>query len=97
MKGDAMNNGLTRKQEAVLRYIFEETMRNGFQPTFLGIATHLGSPNRNAALCHIKALRLKGYLGGSTNESRALRLLKTPEGETFSGFVPRKEGRDDRC
>jgi SOS-response transcriptional repressor LexA len=82
-----MKDGLTRKQEMVLRHIFEVTMRDGYQPTFLEIAAHLGSGNRTTAMCHIKALRLKGYVGSSTNESRALRLLKTPSGEPFVGFV----------
>jgi SOS-response transcriptional repressor LexA len=88
-----MNGDLTLKQEMVLRHIFEVTMRDGYQPTFLEIAAHLESGNRTAALCHIKALRLKGYVGPSTNESRALRLLKTPEGRPFEGFTC-KGGRD---
>jgi SOS-response transcriptional repressor LexA len=82
-----MKDGLTRKQEMVLRHIFEVTMRRGFQPSFIEVAEHFGWTNRTAALCHIKALRLKGYVGPSTNESRALRLLKTPEGTEFMGFV----------
>jgi SOS-response transcriptional repressor LexA len=82
-----MNNDLTRKQEAVLRHIFGETMRNGYQPSFMEVCTHFGWSNRNATQCFVVALRRKGYIGPGTNESRALRLLKTPEGGPFTGFV----------
>jgi SOS-response transcriptional repressor LexA len=90
-----MKDGLTRRQEQVLRRIFEETMRNGYQPSFMEVCSHFGWSNRNATQCHVKALRLKGYLGGSTNESRALRLLKTPSGGPFVGFVCKEKAVEE--
>jgi SOS-response transcriptional repressor LexA len=88
-----MKDCLTLKQERVFRWIFEETMRRGFQPSFIEVAEHFGWTNRNATQCHVNALRLKGYVGASTSESRALRLLRTPDGEPFTGFVC-KRGSD---
>jgi SOS-response transcriptional repressor LexA len=82
-----MKDGLTLKQERVFRWIFEETMRRGFQPSFIEVAEHFGWTNRNATQCHVNALRLKGYVGASTSESRALRLLRKPDGSEFTGFV----------
>jgi SOS-response transcriptional repressor LexA len=90
-----MKDGLTLKQEMVLRHIFEVTMRDGYQPTFLQIAAHLGSGNKTAALCHVEALRLKGYVGSSTNESRALRLLKKPDGTEFTGFACKEKAVEE--
>jgi repressor LexA len=78
---------LTRQQELVYRWIFEETMRRGFQPSLMEVADHFGWGNRTAAHCHIKALRLKGFVGPLTNESRALRLLRCPDGSVFTGFA----------
>jgi repressor LexA len=96
MRGDTVKDGLTRRQEQVYRWFFEETMRRGFQPSLMEVADHFGWGNRTATHCHIKALRRKGFVGPLTNESRALRLLKKPDGSEFVGFVC-KEGQDDRC
>jgi SOS-response transcriptional repressor LexA len=91
MKGDSMSKELTRQQERVFRFIFESTMRAGYQPSYVEVAYHFGWGNRTATQCHVLALRQKGYIGPGTNESRALRLLKKPDGTEFTGFVC-KEG-----
>lgn len=82
-----MSKELTRQQERVFHFIFERTMRDGYQPSFVEVAEHFGWGNRTATHCHVVALRLKGYIGPGTNESRALRLLRCPDGSKFCGFV----------
>jgi repressor LexA len=95
MKGDAVSKELTWRQEQVYRWIFEETMRRGFQPSLMEVADHFGWGNRTATHCHVVALRLKGYIGPGTNESRALRLLRCPDGSVFTGFVCKEKAAEE--
>jgi SOS-response transcriptional repressor LexA len=87
-----MSKGVTAKQLRVYEHIFVHTMEHGYQPSFQEVAAHFGWGNRTATQCHVKALRHWGYIGSTTNESRALRLLRTPSGEPFEGFVVRGKG-----
>lgn len=81
---------LTPRQLEVYRWIWESTLRNGFQPSFREIrdAAGMKSPNAVAYLLHV--LRHKGYVGPMVvpGQNRSLVFLKTPEGEPFHGFEP---------
>jgi SOS-response transcriptional repressor LexA len=82
-----MSKGVTAKQLRVYEHIFGFTMEHGYQPSFQEVASHFGWSNRNATQCHVEALRLWGFIGGGTNKSRALRLLRCPDGSKFCGFI----------
>jgi repressor LexA len=73
---------LTRKQEAVRRFIDSELKAGRACPTHREIAAHFGFSGPNAAAGHIKALVKKGFLVAETGKARALRV------ESFPG-VPR--------
>jgi SOS-response transcriptional repressor LexA len=95
MEGDSMSKGVTAKQLRVYEHIFMHTMEHGYQPSFQEVAAHFGWGNRNATQCHVEALRHWGYVGSSTNESRALRLLKKPDGSEFTGFVCKEKAVEE--
>jgi repressor LexA len=82
-----MSKGLTPQQELIYRFIFEHTMREGFQPSMRELQLHfdLGSPN--GTMCHMRALQKKGYIRLSNGLSRANRFLRCPDGSVFEGFV----------
>jgi len=66
---------LTPRQRQVLEFIQERQAAEGLVPTYREIAAHFGFQSPNAALIHIKALRLKGYLQDGTGRARSLRVL----------------------
>jgi repressor LexA len=78
---------LTRQQELVYRWIFEMTMRNGYQPSMRELQLNFDLSSPNGTMCHMRALQKKGYVRLGKGQSRATRFLKTPEGRPFEGFV----------
>jgi repressor LexA len=82
-----MSKGLTPQQELIYRFIFEHTMREGFQPSMRELQLHFDLNSPNGTMCHMKALQKKGYIRLGRGQSRANRFLKTPDGESFTGFV----------
>lgn len=52
---------LTSKQARILTYILECWM-SGFMPSIREIAVEFGIGSPNGVACHVRALRLKGYL-----------------------------------
>ncbi len=73
---------LTKKQEAVRRFIDSEVKAGRACPTHREIAAHFGFSGPNAAAGHLKALARKGFLATEPGKARALRV------ENFPG-VPR--------
>lgn len=78
---------LTPRQDAVLRYVFAATMRDGIQPSTRELAAAFGYKGPNGAYCHLKALARKGWIGLPDAGFRSLRLLRRPDGLPFTGFV----------
>ncbi len=78
---------LTERQEALYRFIYEFTCRNGFQPSLREIGEHF-SFNTSAGVCpHLKALQSKGWIKTEYQRSKAIRFVFTPDGRPWRGFT----------
>jgi len=66
---------LTKKQEAVRKFIADELAAARPCPTSREIAAHFKFASKNAADCHIKALIEKGVLMSEAGKSRSLSLV----------------------
>jgi repressor LexA len=69
---------LTKKQEAVRRFIDSELKAGRVCPTHREIASHFGFSGPNAAAGHLKALVKKGVLVAEQGKARALRIENFP-------------------
>jgi repressor LexA len=67
---------LTKRQEAVLRFIGEERQAGRLSPTHQEIANHFGFASTYAAACHVRALLKKGVLLAEDRKARALRIAE---------------------
>ncbi|MFO0614168.1 MAG: transcriptional repressor LexA [Polyangiaceae bacterium] len=65
--------GLTDRQQQVLRYIRESITERGYPPTLREIGAHMGIRSTNGVNDHLRALERKGYLTREDMKSRALR------------------------
>jgi repressor LexA len=65
--------GLTDRQEQVLRYIRQSIVERGYPPTLREIGAHMGIRSTNGVNDHLRALERKGYLTREDMKSRALR------------------------
>jgi len=72
---------LTDRQAAVLEFIRDHIDDSGYPPTIREIGDHLGIKSTNGVNDHLKALERKGFLERQTGKSRALKPLRTPDGE----------------
>jgi repressor LexA len=65
--------GLTDRQQQVLRYIRQSIHERGYPPTLREIGAHMGIRSTNGVNDHLRALERKGYLTREDMKSRALR------------------------
>ncbi len=65
--------GLTARQEQVLRFIRQSIVDRGYPPTLREIGAHMGIRSTNGVNDHLRALERKGYLTREDMKSRALR------------------------
>ncbi len=65
--------GLTSRQEQVLRFIRQSITDRGYPPTLREIGAHMGIRSTNGVNDHLRALERKGYLTREDMKSRALR------------------------
>ncbi|MBM4374619.1 MAG: transcriptional repressor LexA [Deltaproteobacteria bacterium] len=65
--------GLTSRQEQVLRFIRQSIVDRGYPPTLREIGAHMGIRSTNGVNDHLRALERKGYLTREDMKSRALR------------------------
>lgn len=77
-------DSLTDRQQAVLDFIISNVDEVGYPPTIREIGDHLGIKSTNGVNDHLKALERKGYLERQDGKSRALKPLRTPDGEIIS-------------
>jgi SOS-response transcriptional repressor LexA len=83
--------GLTERQAGIFLYVFEFTMRYGFQPSIRDLGEEFSINSPNGIIGHLKALERKGWINISCHQMRAVRFLRTPSGGRFCGFVCREE------
>jgi repressor LexA len=70
--------GLTAKQEKVLKFIRERVGEN-LPPTIREIAGEMGVSSTGTVRDYLTALQRKGYLKRTNNKSRAIELLDSPD------------------
>ncbi|MBL8742396.1 MAG: transcriptional repressor LexA [Myxococcales bacterium] len=76
--------GLTDRQQQVLKYIKDSITDRGYPPTLREIGAHMGIRSTNGVNDHLRALERKGYLTREDMKSRALRPVNVPiAGETI--------------
>ncbi|MBW1988865.1 MAG: transcriptional repressor LexA [Deltaproteobacteria bacterium] len=78
--------GLTARQNQVLRYVAEFLRDHGYPPTNREIAAHLGLKSPNTVHVHLKALEAKGFIRIQGGANRGIRILKAPP--EFSRGIP---------
>jgi repressor LexA len=69
---------VTKRQQAVYKFIREKIRHRGYGPTVREIAQHFGINSPNGVVCHLKALEKKGLITREPNMSRAIRLAAEP-------------------
>lgn len=72
--------GLTDRQQQVLKYIRDSITTRGYPPTLREIGAHMGIRSTNGVNDHLRALERKGYLTREDMKSRALRPINLPAG-----------------
>jgi len=70
--------GLTDRQQQVLKYIKDSITDRGYPPTLREIGAHMGIRSTNGVNDHLRALERKGYLTREDMKSRALRPVNIP-------------------
>lgn len=63
---------LTQRQREICEFIDKHQANRGYSPTVREIAAEFNISSPNGVMCHIKALRSKGYLEQIPNRSRTL-------------------------
>jgi repressor LexA len=71
--------GLTERQQQVLKYIRDSITQRGYPPTLREIGAHMGIRSTNGVNDHLRALERKGYLTREDMKSRALRPINVPQ------------------
>lgn len=61
-----MAQGLTKRQEAILRFIIESIQDNGYPPTIAEMGSEFGIASTNGVNDHLVALEKKGYIERSS-------------------------------
>ena len=67
---------LTKRQREVYELLKSVFREQGFGPTIREIGDHLGIPNPNGVVCHLKALEKKGLITRGNRLSRSIRLVE---------------------
>jgi repressor LexA len=75
--------GLTDRQQQVLKYIRDSIVERGYPPTLREIGAHMGIRSTNGVNDHLRALERKGYLRREDMKSRALRPINVPEDDVL--------------
>lgn len=88
--------GLTDRQQQVLKYIKDSITERGYPPTLREIGAHMGIKSTNGVNDHLRALERKGYLTREDMKSRALRPINVPiQGEATNDALPDTRSADD--
>lgn len=68
------DKALTKRQNQILRFIFDHIDKKGFPPTRNELSEHFGFRSPNAAESHLRALAKKGVIGLARGRSRGITL-----------------------
>jgi repressor LexA len=78
-----MANNLTQRQHQVLDFVLQRLQNRGLPPTRAEIAAAMGFAVSASAQEHVQALVRKGYIALDAGQSRALTVLKHPDGSAY--------------
>ena len=67
---------LTDKQSAILTYIKDYIVSNGYSPIAKDIQSQFGYASQNAALEHLNAIEKKGYIKRTPKIARSIVVLQ---------------------
>ena len=82
----------TKRTMEVYKWIYEETCKNGIQPSYRDVIRHFGKVSTNVLTWYVKMMKLAGYIGEPVKgKSRSIRFILTPDGEPFRGFTNKRE------
>jgi SOS-response transcriptional repressor LexA len=82
---------LTRRQREIYSWIWWHTLDFGYQPSYREIMDAFGITSPNGVRQLMRVLAKKGFADPGGGQGRALRFVRTPDGEPFAGF--KHEGR----
>src|SRR6476469_7576906 len=83
--------GLTDRQQQVLRYIRQSINERGYPPTLREIGNFMGIRSTNGVNDHLRALERKGYLLREDMKSRALRPTRNGAGAILTEAIEQPE------
>ena len=78
---------LTHRQNQVLSFVLQALRKRALPPTRAEIATAMGFAVAASAQEHLQALVRKGYIAIAPGQSRALTVLKNPDGSPYQQSV----------
>ncbi len=67
---------LTDRQREIYRWIVQYIADHGFSPTIRELCLSFGFASTEGAMCHLRPLRLKGFVVWNERQSRTLRPLQ---------------------
>jgi repressor LexA len=77
---------LTHRQNQVLSFVLQALRKRALPPTRAEIATAMGFAVAASAQEHLQALVRKGYIAIAPGQSRALTVLKNPDGSPYHPY-----------
>lgn len=66
---------LTKRQTAIVAFIHDHRVEHGYPPTLREIQREVGVKSPNGIMCHLKAIRKKGYLRWGETKARSIVLV----------------------
>lgn len=76
-----MFTDLTARQSLLLNFIRKFTAKKGYPPTVREMAYYMGVGSPNGLMCHLKALKKKGYVEWEPKTARSVRLTEAAQGK----------------
>lgn len=74
-----MKQELTERQSRVYEAIKSHIKQHGYAPTVRELMRTLEIKSPNGVVCHLDALKKKGWINGTPHKSRAITLVESPE------------------
>lgn len=65
---------LSRRQTVLLEYIRKFRTTKGYSPSVREMQDYMGIASQNGLMCHLKALKKKGYVEWNHCQARSVRL-----------------------
>ena len=70
---------LTDRQREIYRWIVSHIATHGYSPTVRELCLAFGFASTEGAMCHLRPLRIKGYVVWNDGQARTIRTLQEVE------------------